>query len=89
MKKTTILSAFLLATTLGTQAQKPMKAPAGGKAISNELLGIFFEDISNSADGGLYAELVQNGSFEFNANEREGWGPTTAWKILWATQKCA
>lgn len=82
MKKTTILSAFLLATTLGTQAQKPMKAPAGGKAISNELLGIFFEDISNSADGGLYAELVQNGSFEFNANEREGWGPTTAWKIV-------
>jgi len=82
MKKTTILSAFLLATTLGTQAQKPMKAPAGGKAISNELIGIFFEDISNSADGGLYAELVQNGSFEFNANEREGWGPTTAWKIV-------
>ena len=59
-----------------------MTAPAGGKAISDELIGIFFEDINNSADGGLYAELIQNGSFEFNANERDGWGPSTAWKIL-------
>ena len=42
----------------------------------------FFEDISSSADGGLYAELVQNGSFEFNANERDGWGPLTAWRII-------
>ncbi len=81
MKKQ-ILSAVLLTAALGLNAQKPVAAPAGGKAISNELLGIFFEDINNSADGGLYAELIQNGSFEFNANERDGWGPSTAWKIL-------
>ena len=81
MKKQ-ILSAVLLTAAMGLNAQKPVAAPAGGKAISNELLGIFFEDINNSADGGLYAELIQNGSFEFNANERDGWGPSTAWKIL-------
>lgn len=67
MKKQ-ILSAVLLTAALGLNAQKPVAAPAGGKAISNELLGIFFEDINNCADGGLYAELIQNGSFEFNAN---------------------
>jgi len=61
------------------QAQK-MKAPKGGTAISDELLGIFFEDISSSADGGLNAQLVQNGSFEYSPNERDGWGPGTAWK---------
>ena len=82
MYKRSILSVALAAAALGVNAQKPMTAPAGGKAISDELIGIFFEDINNSADGGLYAELVQNGSFEFNANERDGWGPSTAWKIL-------
>ena len=71
-----------MAASMGAQAQKPMNAPKGGKAISDELIGIFFEDISSSADGGLYAELVQNGSFEFNANERDGWGPATAWKVI-------
>lgn len=55
--------------------------PQGGKPISTEFLGIFFEDISASADGGINAELLQNGSFEFNANERDGWGPMTAWRI--------
>ena len=66
---------------MGLNAQKPIKAPAGGKAISNELIGIFFEDINNSADGGLYAELIQNGAFEFSPVERDGWGPGTAWRI--------
>ncbi len=34
--------------------------------ISDLLYGIFFEDINFAADGGLYAEMVQNRSFEFN-----------------------
>ena len=80
MNKRSILAALLAAATVGLNAQKPMKAPKGGKAISDELIGIFFEDISSSADGGLYAELLQNGSFEFSPAERDGWGPGTAWK---------
>ena len=79
MKRMT-LAALLLAATMGMNAQKPMKAPQGGKAISDELIGIFFEDISSSADGGLYAELIQNGSFEYSPAERDGWGPGTAWR---------
>ncbi len=59
-----------------------MAQPAGGKKISNELIGIFFEDISSSADGGICAELIQNGSFEYNVSERDGWGPGTAWKAI-------
>lgn len=33
--------------------------------ISPNLYGLFFEDINNGLDGGLYAELIKNGSFEF------------------------
>ncbi len=71
----------MLTAPLSAQAQK-VKAPAGGKQISKELIGIFFEDISYSADGGLYAELVENGSFEYNPTEKDGWGPGTAWKMI-------
>ena len=35
---------------------------AGVRAISTDLWGIFFEDISYSGDGGLNADLVQNGA---------------------------
>ena len=80
MKRRVLISAAFMAVSLGVSAQKVMKAPAGGKAISDELIGIFFEDISSSADGGLYAELVQNGSFEYSPAERDGWGAGTAWK---------
>ena len=82
MNKRTIFAVLFAAATMGLSAQKAMKAPAGGKAISDELVGIFFEDINNSADGGLYAELVQNGSFEFSPVERDGWGPGTAWRAI-------
>ena len=82
MNKRTIFAVLFAAATMGLSAQKAMKAPAGSKAISDELVGIFFEDINNSADGGLYAELVQNGSFEFSPVERDGWGPGTAWRAI-------
>ena len=49
------------------------------KPISDKLIGIFFEDISYAADGGLYAELVQNRDFEYNEKDRREWTATTAW----------
>lgn len=82
MNKRLILGAFLFSAVMGANAQKAMTPPAGGKAISDELIGIFFEDISSAADGGLYAELIQNGSFEFNLTERDGWGAGTAWQTI-------
>ena len=56
---------------------KPVKAtvtvqPEGAKAISDVLLGAFFEDINYAADGGLYAELVKNRSFEFPQRLMDG-----------------
>ena len=82
MNKRITFAAALLAATMGISAQKAMNAPKGGKMISDELIGIFFEDISSAADGGLYAELIQNGSFEYNPSERDAWGPGTAWKVV-------
>ncbi|OGX83173.1 alpha-N-arabinofuranosidase [Hymenobacter coccineus] len=63
-------------------------APAGaqrvaaGKPISADLFGIFFEDLNYAADGGLYAELVQNRSFEYAPSDHEGWHPLTSWDYL-------
>lgn len=39
------------------------------KAISPMLYGIFFEDINRAADGGLYGNLIANGSFDYGKNE--------------------
>jgi alpha-L-arabinofuranosidase len=60
-------------------AQTTSSNHAGAKAISPDLFGIFFEDISYAADGGLYAELVQNRSFEYGPADRKEWSPLTAW----------
>ena len=57
--------------------------PSAGKAISPDLFGVFFEDINYAADGGLYAELVQNRDFEYTTEGRKrhkDWGPTYAWR---------
>src|SRR5664280_2762198 len=40
--------------------------------IQPAMWGIFFEDINFAADGGIYAELVKNRSFEF-AMPLKGW----------------
>ena len=45
-----------------------------GAPIQSTMYGIFFEDINYGADGGLYAELVKNRSFEFE-NPFGGWTP--------------
>jgi alpha-L-arabinofuranosidase len=55
------------------------------KPISDMLLGIFFEDINYAADGGLYAELVQNRDFEYALSDKEGrdknWNATHSWTV--------
>ena len=51
------------------------------KSISPELMGIFFEDISYAADGGLYAELIQNRDFEYSSSDRREWNAKTAWRL--------
>ena len=41
--------------------------------------GIFFEDISYSADGGLASEMVQNGAFEYSHLDCRDWSDYTCW----------
>ncbi|GIF14475.1 alpha-L-arabinofuranosidase C-terminal domain-containing protein [Actinoplanes teichomyceticus] len=52
---------------------------ATGPALSKQQYGVFFEDINYAADGGLYAELVRNRSFEFTATDAAGFTGLTAW----------
>ena len=51
------------------------------KEISSHLIGIFFEDINYGADGGLYAELVQNRDFEYSSADRGDWNSGYAWEV--------
>jgi alpha-L-arabinofuranosidase len=59
--------------------------------LSPDLYGLFFEDINYGADGGLYAELIQNRSFEyFNIEPRDhlrektagDMNPMYAWEVI-------
>ncbi|MDE6291192.1 MAG: alpha-L-arabinofuranosidase, partial [Muribaculaceae bacterium] len=63
---------------------KPLKATvtldkANAKPISDNFIGIFFEDINYGADGGLYAELIQNRDFEYSDKDRGEWSATSCW----------
>jgi len=44
-----------------------------GIKIQPTMYGIFFEDINFAADGGLYAEMIKNRSFEFTIDPLMGW----------------
>ena len=59
---------------------------AKSKKISDLLMGIFYEDINYAADGGLYAELVQNRGFEYNPADKQhrdqSWNSKKAWSVL-------
>lgn len=45
-----------------------------------DLFGVFFEDLNHAADGGLYAELIQNRSFEFEAADHPEYHSLYAWE---------
>jgi alpha-L-arabinofuranosidase len=81
------LTSLLLPVTLAaTEAATPIRLhvdlAAEGKAISPDLIGVFFEDLNYAADGGLYAELIQNRSFEYSATEQSNWGPFFGWELI-------
>ncbi|QDV78509.1 alpha-L-arabinofuranosidase C-terminal domain-containing protein [Botrimarina mediterranea] len=66
-------------TPLANAETKPdfaltVNAGERGAAFSDTMHGVFFEDINYAADGGLYAEMVQNRSFEHRA-------PLYAWSV--------
>ena len=78
MKKQYLFSFFLMlnfwvnaqnAATFTVKTDKPVAD------VSPTMWGIFFEDINLGADGGIYAELIKNRSFDF-------FKPFMGWKIL-------
>ncbi|MFF9487399.1 alpha-L-arabinofuranosidase C-terminal domain-containing protein [Streptomyces sp. NPDC014676] len=54
---------------------------AEGAEIDDTMYGVFFEDINRAADGGLYAELVQNRSFEYSTADNGSYTPLTSWSV--------
>ena len=75
-----LLLALLLPLTAGAGT---LTADVGNTTVemSDTLYGLFFEDINYGADGGLYAELLQNRSFEYEdilnpkvTDHYTGWG---------------
>ena len=77
-----MMAAALLTLTVGNTASQEQTRYSQfdidlnniGAKISPTMYGIFFEDINFGADGGLYAELIKNRSFEF-ADRLAGWHP--------------
>ncbi|HKW29667.1 MAG TPA: hypothetical protein VJT54_10050 [Verrucomicrobiae bacterium] len=73
MVLTTMVAAFVAqaqtTATLTIQANQP------GAPISSNLFGIFFEEINSAGDGGIYAEMVRNRSFEEPGN-------TNYWQLI-------
>lgn len=60
-----LLAALLLAPSAALADTLTADASVTTVEMSDTLYGLFFEDINHSADGGLYAELLQNRSFEY------------------------
>jgi len=70
---TIVAAALGLAIAMSAQtAHIEIDASAAGTPISPILYGIFFEEINHAGDGGLYAELVRNRSFE-DADTPQAW----------------
>src|SRR5215203_1822178 len=76
MKKSLFAFSFIIVvcfchaqTTITIQTDKK------GAKISPTMWGLFFEDINFAADGGVYAEMIKNRSFEFNT-------PFMGWRRL-------
>jgi alpha-L-arabinofuranosidase len=87
-------AALLLGTALlavpGTSVAAPqytITLDAGGKGVDipDSMYGVFFEDINYAADGGLYAELVRNRSFEFLPVDNASFTGLTGWTTAGTT----
>ncbi|MDP3913649.1 MAG: alpha-L-arabinofuranosidase C-terminal domain-containing protein [Bacteroidota bacterium] len=76
LKLTFFLICFLFAGVTGVKAQSKtlvINTKTTIAPIQPSMWGLFFEDINFAADGGIYAELVKNRSFEF-------YKPLMGWK---------
>ncbi|CAM3873313.1 alpha-L-arabinofuranosidase C-terminal domain-containing protein [Mucilaginibacter galii] len=69
MRRKYFAALCLAALTLSSRAQKSVPITINADKVTAQvkptMWGVFFEDINMGADGGLYAELIKNRSFEF------------------------
>ncbi|NHD19033.1 MULTISPECIES: alpha-L-arabinofuranosidase C-terminal domain-containing protein [unclassified Actinopolyspora] len=86
-----LITAALLGATLAPAAAGASESPApehslrintSGEttSIPETMHGVFYEDINDAADGGLYAEKVRNRSFEYDEVDNPSYTPMTAWE---------
>jgi len=66
---------LLTGRSIYAQVQVDIAADKSLAAVQPTMYGVFFEDINLGADGGIYAELIKNRSFEF-------FRPMMGWKVL-------
>lgn len=91
LTSTALAATMLAATVVYAQASQdtPYRLRIDGEnqgvSISQELFGLFFEDINNAADGGLNPELIKNYSFENYKVDMNNpnTGNETSWKLHW------
>ena len=70
-----MLISIAAAANMPERTVMTVDASSKGTPIQNTMFGLFFEDINFAADGGLYAELIKNRSFEFE-------DPFAGWDII-------
>jgi alpha-L-arabinofuranosidase len=81
-KKMFCAVAMIALLCYGVKAQTKIMTVKADKLIAEvqpTMYGVFFEDINLGADGGIYAELIKNRSFEF-------YKPMMGWKVLGSPQ---
>lgn len=75
ISKKIVLAVCMLVCCFTTSAQVTLDIDVAkrGAKIGERHYGIFFEEINHAGDGGLYAELISNRSFEDNASNPDNW----------------
>ena len=74
MRRTLSLIMMLFTTMLiVAQVSFNFSTAQRGPVIGPLHYGIFYEEINHAGDGGLYAELIRNGSMEENGNNPDHW----------------
>jgi len=67
------LCLFCVLTTLAQQTTFQFSTAHRGPVIGPLHYGIFYEEINHAGDGGIYAELIRNGSMEENSSKPDYW----------------
>ena len=89
MRTRIIFLVFSIAFVVGAKAQVKVDVDFGkrGPVITSDHYGVFFEELSHAGDGGLYAEMIQNRSFEDDTSTPVHWSAIGNAKIELTTNK--